>query len=487
MMRHLRVALSLVATLLVTIATDSAQAKPILSRIFSDGAILQRGKPVAIFGTAAPQELVTVSIAGQAASTKADSAGNFSVSLGPFLDGSSHDLQVMGGQTVHNIRFGEVWLVAGDLTVDGDKIKAPTESALDSGPGGKNQPPLKVFRARVNYGSSPLSQLAGQWQNFAAADLESGNDYVARAFALKLSKKIDHPIGIVEIEGPKAPLRAWISKRSLEAKADTRAISTKYTVDGENFKVLKEQFDKGKLSPELAGMASGIHNGMIAPLANFTARGIIWRQGLGDLQSALNYKLLLPVLISDLRTSLKQEQLPLILVQLGAIAAGPTKGEDTASLIRLYQTKARLAPKTYVVPSLDLEREDKKTGMFECDLNALSDRLTAVALSTQYQIPTPYQSPVVELVEPEGNSLKLTLRHVGKGMTSKDNKITGFAVAGWDHKFVDAEASMEDDTIVVTSDQVRQPRFVRYGWGNSPTLSLFNSDGLPLAPFSSDR
>jgi sialate O-acetylesterase len=68
---------------------------------------------------------------------------------------------------------------------------------------------------------------------------------------------------------------------------------------------------------------------------------------------------------------------------------------------------------------------------------------------------------------------------------AKGGDLTGFEVAGADGKFVAATAKIDGNTVVVTSDAVMEPRFVRYGWANSPQCNLFNGEGLPASPFTS--
>jgi sialate O-acetylesterase len=63
--------------------------------------------------------------------------------------------------------------------------------------------------------------------------------------------------------------------------------------------------------------------------------------------------------------------------------------------------------------------------------------------------------------------------------------VTGFEVAGADGKFVPATAKIDGNTVVASSDAVTEPRFVRYGWANSPQCNLFNEEGLPASPFTS--
>ncbi len=68
----------------------------------------------------------------------------------------------------------------------------------------------------------------------------------------------------------------------------------------------------------------------------------------------------------------------------------------------------------------------------------------------------------------------------------KGDKLTGFAIAGADKKFVWAEAAIDGDKIYVWSDTVPNPVVVRYGWANNPTCNLYNKAGLPASPFRTD-
>jgi sialate O-acetylesterase len=75
--------------------------------------------------------------------------------------------------------------------------------------------------------------------------------------------------------------------------------------------------------------------------------------------------------------------------------------------------------------------------------------------------------------------------HGAKGLVAKGGELTGFEVAGPDERFQPATAKIDGDTVVVTSDAVTEPKFVRYGWANSPQCNLFSGDGLPASPFTS--
>jgi sialate O-acetylesterase len=86
----------------------------------------------------------------------------------------------------------------------------------------------------------------------------------------------------------------------------------------------------------------------------------------------------------------------------------------------------------------------------------------------------------------EGNKIRIFLDHVGSGLVAKGEKLTGFAIAGEDRKFVWANAKIEGNTVVVWSEQVPKPVAVRYGWADNPDCNLYNKEGLPASPFRTD-
>jgi sialate O-acetylesterase len=72
-------------------------------------------------------------------------------------------------------------------------------------------------------------------------------------------------------------------------------------------------------------------------------------------------------------------------------------------------------------------------------------------------------------------------------LAAKGGELTGFEVAGADGVFMPGTATIEGDTVVVTSDGLMEPKLVRYGWANSPQCNLFDGEGLPASPFSSTK
>jgi sialate O-acetylesterase len=110
--------------------------------------------------------------------------------------------------------------------------------------------------------------------------------------------------------------------------------------------------------------------------------------------------------------------------------------------------------------------------------------LAARALANKEKIV--YSGPVNDGMQIEGDKIVLSFKHVGGGLTPAGEELKGFTICGKDHKFVNAEAQIKGDKVVVSSPQVKDPVAVRYGWANCPVCNLQNKEGLPASPFRTD-
>jgi sialate O-acetylesterase len=113
-------------------------------------------------------------------------------------------------------------------------------------------------------------------------------------------------------------------------------------------------------------------------------------------------------------------------------------------------------------------------------------RLALAALALAYGEQVEFSGPLYRQTSVDGSSLRIWFDHAG-GLVAKGGPLTGFEIAGKDHKFFPAMARIEGQSVVVSNPQIKNPKFVRYGWANSPTMNLFNGVGLPASPFTSEK
>src|SRR5207249_4963572 len=108
------------------------------------------------------------------------------------------------------------------------------------------------------------------------------------------------------------------------------------------------------------------------------------------------------------------------------------------------------------------------------------------ALALAYGKKIEYSGPVYDHMKVEGDKVVLSFKHLGGGLEAKDGPLTGFTIAGKDRDFVEAQAEIHGDKVVVRSSKVHHPVAVRFGWARYPTLNLWNKAGLPASPFRTD-
>jgi sialate O-acetylesterase len=109
-------------------------------------------------------------------------------------------------------------------------------------------------------------------------------------------------------------------------------------------------------------------------------------------------------------------------------------------------------------------------------------RLALPAEKIAYGQDVEFSGPTFKSLQIDVSKAVVSFDHA-QGLMSKGEKVLGFEVAGEDGKFVPANASVEGDKVVVTADEVKAPKSVRYGWDDDPKCTLYNGANLPAVPF----
>lgn len=231
-----------------------------------------------------------------------------------------------------------------------------------------------------------------------------------------------------------------------------------------------------------------IYNAMIAPLAAYPVKGVIWYQGESNASDAYNYRALFPNMITDWRNAWKQPDLPFYFVQL----AGYDTGGEKANLnywaeLREAQHKTLSMPYTGEAVTIDIG--DAKD-IHPKNKQGVGYRLALNALAKTYGKSLVFSGPEYRSMQIDGNKIILTFDHAENGLIVKGKYeyLQGFAIASEDQPFVYAQAYIHGNTVTVFSDKVKNPVAVRYAWENNPEdANLFNAEGLPASPFRTDN
>ena len=114
-------------------------------------------------------------------------------------------------------------------------------------------------------------------------------------------------------------------------------------------------------------------------------------------------------------------------------------------------------------------------------------RLANWALSQTYgKKGIPFSGPVYRKMKVNGDRIRLFFDYVEQGLLCKGEKLAHFQIAGNDKVFVEAEAEIDGNTIIVYANAVKEPVAVRFAWSNTAEPNLFNAEGLPASCFRTD-
>jgi sialate O-acetylesterase len=451
----------------------TAAAAPVPAGLFQDHAVLQRDKPVPVWGRADPGEHVVVSFAGQTVGATTGDDGRWIIVLAPLAaSAAGADLTITGKATVtlHDILVGEVWLCAGqsnmEFTVDNHNAVYRVENAAAE-VAAANFPGIRQFKVGRRAAAAPTDLLAGDWRPCTPATAGQFTA-VGYFFARDLHTRLGVPVGLINCTWADTPLEAWLSPAALAAFPGFR---NGHPVPGA---------PPGREDP---WVPAALFNGMVHPVIPAAIRGILWYQGESNVGRAAAYAEQFPALITAWRSHFGQGDLPFLWVQLANFAAGSSPAGGQWAALREAQAKALALPATGQAVAIDI---GEPHNIQPRNKQEVGRRLALIAKAQVYGIPVEASGPVFDGAVPEGRALRVHFLDAGEGLTAAGKPLQALEVAGADRVFHPAKALIQGDSILVSSPLVPQPVAVRYAWSNAPEANLFSGTGLPAAPFRSD-
>jgi len=243
----------------------------------------------------------------------------------------------------------------------------------------------------------------------------------------------------------------------------------------------------GGFSIALQNQPTALYNSMIAPLINYNVKGFVWYQGESNTGKPDTYAKLQPVMITDWRSKWKEGDLPFLFVQLPGFGDyNYLPSESQWATFREAQANSLSVPNTAMAVAIDLGEwndihPDRK--------KPVGDRLALAAEKIAYGEDIVYAGPLYQSSEIKDDKIIISFTNTGSGLITNDGEAPAeFAIAGEDKKFVWANAKIEDDKIIVSSEEIPHPKYVRYAWADDPVNpNLINKEGLPAAPFRTDE
>lgn len=225
------------------------------------------------------------------------------------------------------------------------------------------------------------------------------------------------------------------------------------------------------------------YNGMLAPITNYSIRGILWYQGESNHPEPEAYADLLQKMIVQWREDFGKPDLPFIYAQLpNYLDVNYLPEESQWATLRESQLKALGLPHTAMTVNIDL---GEWNDIHPDNKKDVGERMALAARKLSYGEDLVYSGPIYRSHQMKGDSILLSFDHIGSGLSTTDGEaLDNFALAGADKEFVWAKAKIEGDKVLVWSDEVPAPMYLRYAWADNPFhANLCNKEGLMASPF----
>jgi sialate O-acetylesterase len=394
------------------------------------------------------------------------------------------------------VYVGEVWVCSGQSNMemnlnscaDADRHKAESRN-----------PKIRLFTVKKNPQLKPVDDVQGSWAecNPEAVGNFSGVGYF---FGRDLQKALNVPVGLIHTSWGGTRAEAWTSREVLDSLPETKNESAALQKRLADYAMALEQWkeaqakakEDGKPLPKPptnpatdANSASVLYNGMIHPLLPYPIKGAIWYQGESNAGKAAQYQALLSAMIKNWRDDWKVGDFPFLIVQLAPFMKIQSEPSDS-DWARLREAQFMVSEKVPQAGEAVITDVGDEKDIHPKRKEPVGARLALAALGIAYGQKIEYSGPVFSGLKIDGDQAIVSFKHVGGGLVAKDGPLTGFTIAGEDQHFVNAEAVIQGDTVVVSSPKVQRPVAVRFGWANYPVVNLWNADGLPASPFRTD-
>lgn len=462
-----------------------------LSQLYSDNMVLQREEEIVLSGIANAGDVVTVTIGRQKKKAITSSNGKWSVVLDPLQTGNPYTLTISTSKkkyVFNNVLAGEVWLCSGQSNM-AFMVKEGAEKREQLAKA-SSKPQIRFFdmkpRWLTNSEEWDVSALDSlnrlqyyketKWQECneqTAANVSA----IAYEFGMMLSDSLQVPVGLIINAIGGSACESWIDRKTLEFSYPDILYSWK-----ENDRIQPWVRERASLNVKQSSNKLQRHpyepcylfEAGIAPLAKYPVKGVVWYQGESNAHNIEVHEILFPLLVESWRKNWNKE-LPFYYVQLSSL--------NRPSWTWFRDSQRRMLKDIRCVGMAVSSDCGDSTNVHPTRKKEVGDRLARLALHDTYGKTLTPSGPLFRSVEFTNGAAFVTF-DFNEGMHSSDGEsLKTFEIAEHEGVFFSAMAEVVDGRIKVWSKEVKNPRFVRYGWQPFTRANLVNKEGLPASTF----
>jgi sialate O-acetylesterase len=439
-----------------------ADANIRLPSVLSSNMVLQRESQVRLWGWGSPAEklFITTSWNRNKDSAVVNGNGKWQLMITTPAAGGPYTITFHAMNTIvlENVLIGEVWLCSGQSNMEMNYNWGLPQMKEDFA-SVKNQE-IRFFTIPKTTAEAPQENCEGNWLTCDSNSVKSFSA-IGYYFGRKLNAEMHIPIGLISASWGGTPAEAWTPDEMIYGNPVLLKAS--------------ETLKASEWWPVTPGLA---YNGMIAPVTKYNIAGTIWYQGESNTNTASTYRQLFTSMIGSWRKKWNKT-FPFYFVQLAPYNYG---NNIIGAELREAQTQTLSLPGTGMVVTTDLA--DDTNDIHPRNKRDVGIRLANLALSKTYHATKEeVESPMYDHMEVDGQQVTLFFRNASNCLVSKGKEVKGFAVAGEDGIFHEADAKFKNNQVIVSSKAVEHPVEVRYAFTNTAIGNVFNKEGLPVCPF----
>jgi len=486
-----------------------------MPQVFGSHMVLQRDKPIIIWGWANPGETVTVRLATENGRAQANDRGEWKVTLPAMSAGGPFTLTVSGSSTVtyDDVMVGEVWLCSGQSNMEFGMgmVNNSAEEITNA-----DHPGIRLLLVKRDWEGQPTNDISATWKLCTPESVKEGGwngfSAVAYFFGRELNQKLGVPVGLIESSWGGTRIESWtppVGFARVPALKDeykrVEAGEPQSLVHQQLLGLTLNQYDQWlkaareamaadtavpplpKYPDELQGpqdlqQATALYNGMIHPLVPFAIRGAIWYQGEANESEGMKYYERMKALIAGWRAVWGEGDFPFYFVQI----APWNYHDNPQNLARLWEAQtlaANTIPNSGMAVVNDIGNLEN---IHPKDKQDVGHRLALLALAKTYGQPHLVCSgPTFKSMKIQDNTIRVKFDNTGSGLASRDGgPLCDFEIIDADSGgFVKADARIDGDSVVLSAPGVEHPVAMRFAWSGLDEPNLINREGLPAGAF----